>query len=190
MIAAIVLAAGASRRFGSPKQLETVDGESWVRRTARLAQEAGCSPVLVVTGAAGDRVARDLEDLPKVVPVTHAGWERGMGSTIAAGVRALPDPGRASGVLLLACDQPALDEAVLRRLIDAFDGGPRRIVASAYAGTIGIPVLFGCGWFERLASLDGDRGAKALLFEEPASRVDIDWPAGAADRDHRREPDG
>lgn len=190
MIAAIVLAAGASRRYGSPKPLETIDGESWVCRVTRLVLAAGCSPVLVVTGADGDRVARALRDLPAVVPLEHRGWEQGMGSSIAAGIRALRGAASARGALLTTCDQLALDGAVLRRMIDAFDDDPGRIVACAYAGTVGIPVLFGRGWFDRLAELRGDRGAKALLLEAPECRVDIAWPPGAEDRDRRRERDG
>lgn len=185
MIAACVLAAGASSRFGSSKQLETIDGESWVRRTARLASEAGCSRVLVVTGADGDRVAAEVNDLAGAVVVHHEGWESGMGSSIAAGARALAGHESCRGVLLLTCDLPALDVTILKKLIKAFEGEPRRIVCCAYAGTVGIPVLFGSDWFDRLARFDGDRGAKALLLEHPGRRIDIEWPPGAADRDRR-----
>jgi len=190
MIAACVLAAGGSRRFGATKQLERIGDESWVRRTVRLATEAGCAPVLVVTGADGDRVASEVDGMPGVETVHHAGWQDGMGSSIAAGVRALSEDGPCRGVLLLTCDQLALDREVLDRVLDAFDGAPRRIAACAYAGTVGIPALFGRGWFDRLAELDGDRGAKALLLEDPGLRTDVDWPAGAEDRDQRRGSGG
>jgi molybdenum cofactor cytidylyltransferase len=189
VIAAIVLAAGASRRYGSPKQLESLDGENWVYRTARVALEAGCSPVHVVTGAHADLVGLELQSLPRAIVVHHAGWEQGVGSSIAAGIQALATSAP-QGVLLLTCDQLALDTQILHRLIDAFDGEPRRIVASAYAGTVGIPALFGAGYFDRLGRLDGDRGAKPLLLDQPDWRVDIEWAAGADDRDRRRETEG
>jgi CTP:molybdopterin cytidylyltransferase MocA len=190
MIAACVLAAGGSRRFGATKQLEQVGDESWVRRTARLAREAGCAPVLVVTGADADRVSAALDGLPGVETVHHPGWRGGMGSSIAAGVRALGRREPCSGVLLLTCDQLALDREILERLLEAFDGTPRGVAASAYAGTVGIPVVFGRGWLPRLAELDGDRGAKGLLLEDPGLRTDVDWPAGAEDRDRRRGAEG
>lgn len=190
MIAAVVLAAGASRRYGAAKQLETVDGESWVGRAARLAREAGCSPVRVVTGAHADRVSRELRGMEGVSPVHHPGWRHGMGSSIAAGIRSLDRTSPPHAVLFLTCDQLALDATILKRLVDAFDAEPRRIVACAYAGTVGIPALFGDAWFGQLESLEGDRGAKTLLVEGSAWRVDIDWPPGAADRDRRRGPVG
>jgi molybdenum cofactor cytidylyltransferase len=186
MIGAVVLAAGASRRFGTPKQLQTLAGEAWVRRTARLAVQSGCSPVVVVTGAQAPHVARALKGLPGVRPVHHPGWHEGMGSSIAAGIREFYTDPAVRGALLLTCDQLALDSRILRRLIDAFDGEPLRTVACRYAGTVGIPVIFGCGWFERLAELSGDRGAKEFLLKKPEWLIDIEWPDGAADRDEQR----
>ena len=73
---ALILAAGASRRLGRPKQLEPVDGEALLRRTARVALEAGCVPVFVVLGAARERITPCLEDLPVEVLVNEA-WETG-----------------------------------------------------------------------------------------------------------------
>ena len=89
MIAALVLAAGGSKRHGSPKQLETLDGESWIHRTARLALEAGCAPVCVVTGAHAERVSAELRELDGAVTIHHPGWQTGMGSSIAAGIQTL-----------------------------------------------------------------------------------------------------
>ena len=64
------------------------------------------------------------------------------------------------------------------------------MIACAYAGTVGIPALFERAWFDRLAALDGDRGAKSLLLEQPELRIDLSWPEGADDRDKRRDPRG
>jgi len=190
LIAALILAAGAASRHGSPKQLELLDGESWVRRTARLALEAGCEPVRVVTGAHAERVSKDLHDLVGVDSIHHSGWEAGMGSSIAAGIQTFYKDSRIRAAVLLTCDQLALDSAVVRDLCNAFDDDRLRMVASAYAGTIGIPALFARGWFERLGELRGDRGAKSLLLERPELRIDIEWPAGAQDSDYRRAPRG
>jgi len=190
MIAALVLAAGASRRYGSPKQLSTQDGETLVRRTARLALESGCSPVRIVVGAHAERVGRELEDLQGVDAIHHPGWENGIGSSIATGIQTFYNEPSIRAVVLLTCDQTALDRIVLSRLIDAFDDVPWRTVACVYAETVGIPALFERRWFERLGELRGDRGAKALLLEKPDLRREIDWPQGAIDRDRRRDPGG
>ena len=190
MIAALVLAAGASSRHGSPKQLETFDGETWISRTVRLAMEAGCAPVRVVTGAHAERVSVELGGVNGVETVHHPGWQAGMGSSIAAGIQTFYNEPLIRAALLLTCDQTGLSASVVRNLCDAFDGVRFRTVASAYAGTVGIPALFERGWFERLAALTGDRGAKSLLLERPDLRIDIDWPQGADDHDYRREPWG
>jgi molybdenum cofactor cytidylyltransferase len=188
VIAALVLAAGGSKRHGSPKQLETLDGESWIHRTARLALEAGCAPVCVVTGAHAERVSAELRELDGAVTIHHPGWQTGMGSSIAAGIQTFYNEPSIRAALLLTCDQTGLSLSVVRNLCDAFDGVRFRTVASAYAGTVGIPALFERNWFELLGGLSGDRGAKSLLLERPDLRIDIDWPPGAHDRDYRRDP--
>jgi molybdenum cofactor cytidylyltransferase len=190
MIAAVVLAAGRSRRYGSPKQLAIRDGETWVRRTARLALEADCAPVRVVVGAHARRVSREVEDLDGVETIYHSGWESGMGGSIATGIQTFYNEPSVRAVVVLTCDQIHLDRAVLRRLIDAFDGVALRTVACAYSGTVGIPALFERGWFERLGELSGDRGAKSLLLEHPNLLVEIDWPQGAADHDRGHDAGG
>ena len=188
MIAALVLAAGGSKRHGSPKQLETLDGESWIHRTARLALEAGCAPVCVVTGAHAERVSAELRELDGAVTIHHPDWQTGMGSSIAAGIQTFYNEPSIRAALLLTCDQTGLSLSVVRNLCDAFDGVRFRTVASTYAGTVGIPALFERNWFELLGGLSGDRGAKSLLLERPDLRIDIDWPRGAHDRDYRRDP--
>jgi molybdenum cofactor cytidylyltransferase len=186
MIGAVVLAAGASSRYGTPKQLQTAGRESWVRRTARLAVEAGGSPVVVIIGAHADEVGHELEGLAGARPVLHPGWRQGMGSSIAAGIRTFYTEPAVRGALLLTCDQVELEATIVRRLIDTFDDAPLRMVACGYAGTVGIPVIFGRGWFDRLSKLSGDRGAKALLLERQEWRIDVPWQGGATDRDERR----
>lgn len=188
MIAALVLAAGAAERHGSLKQLETLDGETWIRRTVRLAVESGCAPVRVVTGAHAERVRAELRDVDGVETVHHSGWEAGMGSSIAAGIQTFYNEPSIRAAVLLTCDQLELSAAVIRDICDAFDGVRFRSVASAYAGTVGIPALFERSWFDRLRTLTGDRGAKTLLLERPELRINIAWPQGADDRDYRREP--
>jgi len=84
---AIILAAGASRRLGRPKQLVRLGGESLLRRTVRAA--LACDPVLVVLGSQAEAMAADLAGLP-VIQVLNRDWEEGMASSIRAGIRALP----------------------------------------------------------------------------------------------------
>jgi molybdenum cofactor cytidylyltransferase len=149
-VTAIVLAAGFSRRFGSAKQLFTYFGEPLVRRAARVAREV--APVIVVIP--NDAEIRQALDGLDVTIVENGERAEGMASSIRAGVRAC-----AGDVLLTLCDQPAVNSAHLRKLIDS----RAPIAASGYEGTVGVPALFRSIYRDSLLSLHGDSGAKALL---------------------------
>ena len=164
--AAVVLAAGASRRLGRPKQLLELEGEAMVRRAARLCLESGFDPVLVVLGSSAPQVEAALDGLA-VRCVANPEWPEGVAASIRAGIAALPTD--AGGVLLLPCDQPALSVDLLQVFMRAHAESPGSILASAYAGGAGVPALFPGSRFAELAALRGDRGAKALL--EGAERI-------------------
>jgi molybdenum cofactor cytidylyltransferase len=178
----LLLAAGASRRLGRPKMLLQPAGAALVRLRAEAvlaARPAGC---LVVTGAAHGRVAAALAGLP-VRLVYHRGYRNGQGSSIAAGIAALPLD--ASHVLLLAVDQWAIDARAIARLLRR---AARRPLVASYAGTHGIPVVFPRTWFRQLAALRDERGARALLagaaidlVAMPEAARDLDTPADAHD---------
>jgi molybdenum cofactor cytidylyltransferase len=176
MIPAIILAAGASRRLGRPKQLVELEGESLLRRAARAAL-AGCAPVLVVVGSRAGDMTANLAGLPVTV-IGNPAWEEGMASSIRAGIQALP-PG-AAGVLFMVCDQIAVDGALVRRLLEAWRDHPDAVIACGYAGTRGTPSIFPARSFPELLELQGDRGARGLLQGEA---VVVPFPEGEADVD-------
>jgi len=168
MPAAVILAAGASRRLGRPKQLVEFDGEPLVHRIAKVALSA-CDPVAVVTGAVPLEGA--LAALP-VALVDNVFWAEGIASSIRAGIAWATS---ADAVVLLTCDQVELDSEHLCALIRASDGD--RLAASRYAGVLGIPAVFPRAFFPVLLALAGDHGAQPLL----APAVPVDWPQGARD---------
>jgi molybdenum cofactor cytidylyltransferase len=182
-IAAIVLAAGGSERFGSPKALATFRGSTLLARAIDAASGAGSEPVFVVVGGGGARVEEEARARGvRVVP--NPAWSRGPGTSVQVGVVAARHaaPG-AAGFLFLACDQPLLTEGVVRSLAGAFDGSPGRVVACAYAGTVGIPALFEASLAGELASLPPERGAKELLVRHADRLVRVPWEDGARDVD-------
>ena len=182
-IAAVVLAAGASTRLGQAKQLVRVEGESLLRRTVRMALEAGCSPVVAVLGFEAERMRAELEGLDAVVAM-HPGWAKGMGSSLRCGVEAVcrmdPVP---DGALVLVCDQPRLTTETLRVLLRRHRAGAAQITASAYAGRMGVPAVFARTLFAELLRLDGDQGARNLILDHAQEAEGIPWPEGTVDLD-------
>jgi molybdenum cofactor cytidylyltransferase len=183
-VPAIVLAAGASRRLGQPKQLVRVAGETLLAYTLRIAREATSEPILVVLGARQEEIAANV-DLSHVNVATNPDWEQGIASSIRAGIRALMDlDPDASAVLFLVCDQPRLTADHLRSLIEAHEqAGEPAIVASHYAGATGIPAIFPAGQFANLLALKGDAGARYLLRNTGCAVVEVEFSGGEADID-------
>jgi molybdenum cofactor cytidylyltransferase len=180
-VGAVVLAAGSSSRFGEPKQLLEFHGEMLVQRIVRVAQEGGCSPVVVVTGDSHQPVAAAMADLHPLV-IRNENLVGGIGTSIRVGVQRLTDHD-ISAIVLLACDQPAVDRAVVSALIAEYESSSCPIVASHYANTLGIPALFHRSLFDELLHLPDERGAKMLLQKNPARVVHIDFPGGIFDLD-------
>ena len=178
-VAAVILAAGASRRLGKPKQLVRLERETLLERAVRVAAEAGCSPILVVLGASSEAILAQSALQPAKI-VLNPEWEEGMASSIRAGLRALPPEIQAA--LLLTCDQPTVTAEHLRRLASE---APTEPVASRYADRHGVPAYFPATTFPELLQLSGDQGARRLLaaaraIDLPGGELDVDTPASLA----------
>lgn len=164
-VAAVILAAGESRRFGQPKQLLAWGGGTFVRTVAQTAISGGLSPVVVVTGAQSEAVEATLEGLAVVV-VKNAEWRTGQASSIRKGLSALP-AGVGAAVFMLA-DQPQVPQAILTALVETHAASLAPIVAPLVQGNRrGNPVLFDRDTFRALGGLQGDQGGRALFTRYP-----------------------
>jgi CTP:molybdopterin cytidylyltransferase MocA len=177
LVAGVLLAAGAGSRLGRPKALVVVGGQSMARRGITLLRDGGADPVIVVTGATGpDTDVTGLDTGPgggtgtagrerDVISVHNPDWPTGMGSSLAAGLRAVP-AGCAAAVLALA-DQPLVGPQAVRRLLAAYAAGASVAVAS-YEGRQRNPVLISREhWPEVIALASGDVGARPFLRTHP-----------------------
>lgn len=183
VIAALILAAGGSSRLGKPKQFITLRGQTLIRRIVRVAEQAGCEPILVVAGSAAAQVENELASGPARV-ILNPHWEEGIGSSIRVGVNELlAHFETVDALFLLPCDLPFLNEVQLLALRARQLATGKPIVASAYAGTLGIPALFLRSHFYQLSALFGDHGGKELLLRQP-DRVSVcAFPGGEFDLD-------
>lgn len=182
-VGAVILAAGGSSRLGQPKQLLSFQGENLLRRAVRFAVEAGCTCVTVVAGDARDRLEIELRGTPAVI-VENVEWERGIGTSVRCGLRHLLSlQPEIDAVVLLACDQPFLDAGVITSLMARQESSGKPIVASRYAGTLGIPALFLRSCFESLLALPDDSGAKMLIESRSGDVAQAEFEKGALDID-------
>jgi CTP:molybdopterin cytidylyltransferase MocA len=185
MIAAVVLAAGASTRMGEPKALlRTPDGRRYAEAIAETARAAGCEEVIVVLGPPhGDTIRAAL---PAMSVAWNAHPEHGMLSSAQAGLAALPAPhgdGAGDAVLIWPVDIPFVDVATVRTLVMHHG----TIVVPLHNGRGGHPLRLARAHFAEVATLDPSRGLKALLdvharevtrlpVDDAAVLVDVDTP--------------
>lgn len=176
----VVLAAGRAARYGTPKQLAVLRGETLVGRATRLAESVLGDRSVLVVGHDWRRVHAAAAPLAGFLVVNER-YREGMGGSIAAGVRILPPD--AVGVVLLLADQPLVTRTRLEQLIARHAGAPDAIVCSTYDGTQGPPVIFPRACFAALSELRGDRGARAVIDGYRGSVIRVRCPEGASDID-------
>ncbi len=167
--------------MGKSKQLITIQGEPLLVRMAREALKVS-NRVIVVLGARFEEHQKALAQVPVEI-LHHAHWDRGMGSSIKEGLMFTTKGGDQDAILVMACDQPMLTAAHLEALMDAALSSGKDIVGSAYAGTIGIPVLFRKSVFPLLLQLGDSEGARKVILQNQALVTSVNFKGGEIDLD-------
>jgi molybdenum cofactor cytidylyltransferase len=177
VIAAVVLAAGAARRMGRPKQLLPLAGRSLVWHVANAASRSVADEIIVVTGARQAAVAAALAGLP-VRLVANSRWRSGQASSLITGLKAVGP--EAAAVIFLLADQPLVTPALIDALIAAYRAGRGSIVVPVAGGVRGNPVLFDLAlWRPALLALGGDAGARAIIAAHPEQMATVPVADGA-----------
>ncbi|GAA1521166.1 nucleotidyltransferase family protein [Nocardioides humi] len=156
--AALVLAAGGSRRLGRPKQLLPFVGATLLDATLAMVRRCGFPDVVVALGGAADEV-RATVDLSGARVVVNEVYGEGCSSSIAAALPALPTG--IDGFVLLLGDQPMVDPDHVHGLVAAARGAS--IAVTRYRDGVGHPFWLGRPLFETLATLHGDKGVWRLV---------------------------
>lgn len=182
-VAAVILAAGGSSRFGRTKQLLEFEGCALIDRAIAAAIGAGCNPIAVVIGCDLEHVAPALAD-QDVCMVENRDWQLGIGTSIRTGVSRLchGDPAP-QAVVLLSCDQPFVNADLITQLVQQWRLTNKPIVASSYSHTLGIPALFDSSCFDELLQLPDESGAKPIILREIERVAAVHFPEGEKDID-------
>lgn len=190
MLAAIILAAGDSRRMGTPKALlSDPDGRPFVARLVRSFSAAGIDEVVVVTGAMHDAIVDALaSDAPPARPlcVRNPDPSRGQLSSLWAGLESATRSD-VEGVLVTPVDIPMIRATTIRQVIDTWERTHAPIVRPAIGERHGHPVLFDRVTFEALRTAPLAEGARAVVHanadrvvnvavDDEGCLVDIDTP--------------
>lgn len=183
-VAAIVLAAGESRRMGRPKLLLQHAGETLLARALRVTSSV-TSSIVVVVGAYAEVYTSEAKRLGASV-VYNSDWSQGMARSLAVGLDALS--AEITATLIVLPDQPFVTTEHLRTLISTHHTTEAPLVVSRYrdSDVTGAPVLLHRSLFDAARRLSGDRGAKYLARDVPSAEVvldnpnDIDTPADIA----------
>jgi molybdenum cofactor cytidylyltransferase len=174
VIAAVVLAAGASRRFGSQKLLADLRGKPVVRWSVERMVESCPDEVIVVVGHEGEAVRAALEGLAVRV-ITNEGWSEGIGSSLRTGIAALP--AEADAAMIALGDEPTVKSADIVALLEAYAASEKRIVVPSYRGEHAHPVIFARQLFPELLAIGGDRGAREVIVSDPSRVLVVDFDA-------------
>ena len=187
IIEILILAAGASRRLGEPKQLVKYEGNSLIRRIATESIKSCIGNVTVVTGYEADIIAGEISDL-SVDVFYNSEWEEGIGASIRNGLKhILNNQPETNAILITMVDQPFVNAQHLQKIANAYDPARPMIIASAYTSTFGVPVLVDNYYFEKLKELEGDEGGKKIFVQYLKDIVEIPFIEGAIDIDHQED---
>jgi molybdenum cofactor cytidylyltransferase len=181
--AIIILAAGNSSRLGRPKQLLPYQGKTLLTHVVTESLAALLKPVVVVTGAYHVEIEDSLQGHP-IGLAYNPDWESGMATGIVAGLlKALSIEPHLQAMIVAVCDQPHISAEIFRSMMKRHAESGKGIVACSYSETLGTPVLFGLRYFQELAALSGNSGAKQLLKMYPDDVATVPFPNGNIDID-------
>jgi molybdenum cofactor cytidylyltransferase len=181
----LILAAGASRRMGQPKQLLEVGGRPLLELVVAAACASHLDDVVVVLGAHAEEITAGV-DLSRARVVINPDHEQGMSTSLRAGIASLG--AEVSRALILLGDQPDVSAELLDRLLDLQEGSGLPAAALSFGGLLHPPMVLARGWWAGLEALEGDVGLRAVVrahpelvaalpAEQPGGHpVDIDTP--------------
>ncbi|MGY5851578.1 nucleotidyltransferase family protein [Salegentibacter sp. F14] len=182
-IGVVVLAAGASRRLGFPKQLVEFKGKPLLQHSMDVAELLEFDCRILMLGSNSEKIKKGL-DIGNFAIIINEEWELGMGTSISKGVAAaLNANSDLEHILILLSDQPFVTKEKIQELIRMHLDSKKPAAFSEYAGEVGVPAMFSQETFSDLMALKKDQGAKKLILEEKISFETLKFEGGNFDVD-------
>lgn len=186
-IGIVILAAGASTRFGSPKQLINFGKKSLLSKAVQTALESNASRATLVLGANSELMLMQTKNVP-INTTINADWKTGIASSIKHGLsELLKESDELSAAIFMLCDQPMITAEHINQIIDKFAESKKPIIASSYKNTLGVPALFTREMFAEIMKLEGDKGAKNLISAKSNQTTKVDIPEAEFDIDTSKD---
>ncbi len=182
-MACLVLAAGEGLRFGLKKQLVHIDRVPMINKVLLEVKSIFEKDLFVVVGAFKEEVISVVGDLAH--PIVNDNWSKGLGSSISVGVKKISNDQKYDSLLIVLADQVALKKCDYELLISCFDG--KKVVATKYEDSLGVPAVFSVKYFERLERLSGEIGAKSILNQVNISVTGVELTGSLIDIDTRKD---
>lgn len=170
MLAAAILAAGESRRMGTPKALLPYHGKTFVEHLIEVTRHPRIGLTRVVLGAQADEIRAKVRADPASI-VVNGDWQQGQLSSIQAAVRSLPES--TEGLLLCPVDHPLISAALVAQLIEQFDGSGKAIVLPTFHGRRGHPVIFRASLYPELLAASPAVGARQVVWAHASDVLEV-----------------
>ncbi|GGW44277.1 nucleotidyltransferase family protein [Arenibacter certesii] len=186
-IAVIIMAAGASSRMGTAKQLLPWGKSTLIENAIKNATDSDAKEVYVVLGARAEQLKNSI-GLKEEAIIYNRDWQSGLGSSIAIATRfILEQTVKFDGILIMLADQPLIDATYLNQLITAFYEADENIITTKYDNGNGVPAIFGSSHYLELLQIKDDSGAKDIIRRHKNRLVSIDSKGKTADVDTYEE---
>jgi len=183
-IAILLLAAGASRRMGQPKQLLKINAtQTLLDYTISVAKNSSCSQIAVVLGANANIIEPTISN-QQIAIVKNKNWEQGMGTSLQKGLQFLLTANPSlEAIIISVCDQPYLSTEIFLQLVNTYTTTKAPIVSCQYGNRLGVPALLDKQFFPQLLSLKADEGARKIIRGNLSKVHTVEFPKGAIDLD-------
>ncbi len=172
MLAAAILAAGESRRMGTPKALLDYRGKTLVEHLANVTRHPRIGAVRVVLGAKADEIRSRIALDPSSI-VVNAAWQTGQLSSIHAAIRSLPE-NSTEGLILCPVDHPIISRQLIAQIVSAFDETQKNIIVPVFRGRRGHPVIFRANLYAELLAASPELGARQVVWSHPNDVAEVE----------------